>query len=221
MRRLLLLLAVAPSTSLVALHTPMASQSRWRSSGPSARRLTRAAEPRMEDLLSTLAPLAAFPVMFVAIQAITEKLSAQMDEAGMLDLEQKTPEQLRDDPFQNKDPPKPISDFIPKVELPDWVPKPELPKLELPKELPTLPTELPKLELPTELPKLPTKMPTFSLPFTGERYTKDFFAPPSGETQGAYYPLDVDEAAGTYPKEESLPRPEARPADKRAPDDEA
>ena len=217
---LLLLLAVAPCTSLVALHTPMASQSRWRSSGPSAHRLARAAEPRMEDLLSTLAPLAAFPVMFVAIQVITERLSAKMDDAGMLDLEQKSPEQLRDDPFQNKDPPKPISDFLPKLELPEG-----LPKLELPTELPKLelPTELPKLELPTELPKLelPTKLPTFSLPFMGEKYTKDFFAPPSGETQGAYFPLDVDEAAGTYPKEESLPRPETRPADERAPEEEA
>ena len=76
----------------------------------------------MEDLLSTLAPLAAFPPMFLAIQAIAEIGSDKMGDAGLLDLEEKTPEQ------QKAEPPKPLTSFLPdpKSLLPTLPKTPEL-----------------------------------------------------------------------------------------------
>ena len=65
----------------------------------------------MEDLVSLLAPLAAFPVAFVAIQQLAEMGSDKMGEAGLLDLEQARP-------GEEKKEPEPLLSFLPTPQLP-------------------------------------------------------------------------------------------------------
>lgn len=63
------------------------------------------------DLMETLAPLAAFPIMFVAVQKVAELGSDKMGEMGMIDLE----EQSRQ---EEKKAPAPLTSFLPEVPNP-------------------------------------------------------------------------------------------------------
>ena len=119
----LVLRAVAPCASLQHFTPALRAVGSSRSS--------RSCTPRMEDLLSTLAPLVAFPPMFFAIQMLAEEGSNKMGDAGLLDIEAKTPEQ------READPPKPLLSFLPKPQLPDFLPKPQLPSLPSTPSLPS------------------------------------------------------------------------------------
>ena len=174
--RLFLCLALLPPSAYALQLAPTAR----RTYSPTKSQ-PRACTPVMEDLLSTLAPLLAFPPMFFAIQKISEIGSDKLGEEGFLDLPEETAEQQK-----NKEEPAPLTSFLPEVKLPGPLAELKLPDglPGLPKEMPSLPSELPELKLPSKLPSLPN-------PFE-KSFAPDFFA----EQQPTYTRESSDEVKG-------------------------
>ena len=115
---LALLVIAAPPCSSLQLSTRVGNR-------PARKLPARAGDPTMESLLETIAPLALFPPMFLAFQALADFGSDRLGEGGMLDLEEASGTD------KEKEPPKPLTDFLPSPsEFVKSIPNPFAPKYD-------------------------------------------------------------------------------------------
>ena len=159
----LVLLGSLSLCGALQITAPLQCVSRRRTPAGANVHTSRTSDPRMEDLLSTLAPLAVFPPLFIAFQYLAELGSDKLGEAGIGDLPPK-------DPSVKADPPKPLTDFLPK-QLPNPFASGEEPQ----------PGTAPESG--------------FSNPFA-KKYSPDFFAPLPGDRLVVPEVFDEEAAAG-------------------------